>query len=319
MISNKEKNFISAVVYVHNNEKEIGDFLEKINEKLNSNFEKYEIICVNDSSIDDSVKEIKKVADNINGTIVSIINMSYYQGIEISMNAGVDLAIGDFVYEFDNINIDYDLDTIIKVYYESLKGFDIVGAKANKKERLTSRIFYKLYNKNSNSMYQIHTESFRILSRRAINRVKAMNKTIPYRKAIYANCGLKLNVIKYDVVKDFNNKLNKEIKDTRIGLAIDSIILFTDVSYKVAIFMSLFMMIVAIITGIYTIVVFLCGQPIAGWTTTMLLLSFAFFGIFAILTIMIKYLSILIDLIFKKQKYLIESIEKKRGKNEYII
>lgn len=310
MISNKEKNFISAVVYVHNNEKEIGDFLEKINEKLNSNFEKYEIICVNDSSIDDSVKEIKKVADNINGTIVSIINMSYYQGIELSMNAGVDLAIGDFVYEFDNINIDYDLDTIIKVYYESLKGFDIVGAKANKKERLTSRIFYKLYNKNSNSMYQIHTESFRILSRRAINRVKAMNKTIPYRKAIYANCGLKLNVIKYDVVKDFNNKLNKEIKDTRIGLAIDSIILFTDVSYKVAIFMSLFMMIVAIITGIYTIVVFLCGQPIAGWTTTMLLLSFAFFGIFAILTIMIKYLSILIDLIFKKQKYLIESIEK---------
>lgn len=256
------------------------------------------------------MKEIKKVADNINGTIVSIINMSYYQGIELSMNAGVDLAIGDFVYEFDNINIDYDLDTIIKVYYESLKGFDIVGAKANKKERLTSRIFYKLYNKNSNSMYQIHTESFRILSRRAINRVKAMNKTIPYRKAIYANCGLKLNVIKYDVVKDFNNKLNKEIKDTRIGLAIDSIILFTDVSYKVAIFMSLFMMIVAIITGIYTIVVFLCGQPIAGWTTTMLLLSFAFFGIFAILTIMIKYLSILIDLIFKKQKYLIESIEK---------
>lgn len=310
MISNKEKNFISAVVYVHNNEKEIGDFLEKINEKLNSNFEKYEIICVNDSSIDDSVKEIKKVADNINGTIVSIINMSYYQGIELSMNAGVDLAIGDFVYEFDNINIDYDLDTIIKVYYESLKGFDIVGAKANKKERLTSRIFYKLYNKNSNSMYQIHTESFRILSRRAINRVKAMNKTIPYRKAIYANCGLKLNVIKYDVVKDFNIKLNEEIKDTRIGLAIDSIILFTDVSYKVAIFMSLFMMIVAIITGIYTIVVFLCGQPIAGWTTTMLLLSFAFLGIFAILTIMIKYLSILIDLIFKKQKYLIESIEK---------
>ncbi len=310
MISNKEKNFISAVVYVHNNEKEIGNFLEKINEKLNSNFEKYEIICVNDSSIDDSVKEIKKVADNINGTIVSIINMSYYQGIELSMNAGVDLAIGDFVYEFDNINIDYDLDTIIKVYQESLKGFDIVSAKANKKERLTSRIFYKLYNKNSNSMYQIHTESFRILSRRAINRVKAMNKTIPYRKAIYANCGLKLNVIKYDVVKDFNTKLNKEIKDTRIGLAIDSIILFTDVSYKVAIFMSLFMMIVAIITGIYTIVVFLCGQPIAGWTTTMLLLSFAFFGIFAILTIMIKYLSILIDLIFKKQKYLIESIEK---------
>lgn len=310
MISNKEKNFMSAVVYVHNNEKEIGEFLEKINGELNKNFEKYEIICVNDSSTDNSVKEIKKVADNISGTIVSIINMSYYQGIELSMNAGVDLAIGDFVYEFDNINIDYDLDVIMKVYQESLKGFDIVSAKANKKERLTSRLFYKVYNKNSNSMYQIHTETFRILSRRAINRVKAMNKTIPYRKAVYANCGLKLSVVKYDVIKDVNTKIAKETSDIRKGLAMDSIILFTDVSYKFAIIMSMLMMLVAICTGIYTLVVFFCGKPIAGWTTTMLLLSFAFFGIFGILTIMIKYLSIVIDLIFKKQKYLIESIEK---------
>ncbi len=51
MITNKEKNFISAVVYVHNNEKEIANFLENLNKKLNENFEKYEIICVNDKSI----------------------------------------------------------------------------------------------------------------------------------------------------------------------------------------------------------------------------------------------------------------------------
>lgn len=310
MISNKEKNFISAVVYVHNNEREIGNFLKKVNGQLSKNFEKYEIICVNDNSTDNSVEEIKKVADTISETIISIINMSYYQGIELSMNAGVDLAIGDFVYEFDNIYIDYELDVITKIYQESLKGFDIVSAKSDSKKRLSSRIFYKIYNKNSNSMYQIHTETFRILSRRAINRVKAMNKTIPYRKAVYANCGLKLNVVKYKAIKDIHTKISKETSDTRKGLAMDSIILFTDVSYKFAIIMAVIMMMVAIGTGIYTLYVFLCAQPIAGWTTTMLLLSFAFFGIFAILTIMIKYLSIVIDLIFKKQKYLIESVEK---------
>lgn len=310
MINNKEKNFISAVVYVHNNEKEIGKFLEKINQKLSENFEKYEIICVDDHSTDNSVKEIKRVADNISGTIVSIINMSYYQGIELSMNAGVDLSIGDFVYEFDNIYIDYNLDVIMEIYIESLKGYDIVSATSDSKKRLTSRLFYKLYNKNSKSMYQIHTETFRILSRRAINRVKAMNKTIPYRKAVYANCGLKLTVITYKKVQDVHTKISKETSDIRKGLAMDSIILFTDVSYKFAIIMATIMMLMTIGTGIYTLYVFLCSQPIAGWTTTMLLLSFAFFGIFAILTIMIKYLSIVIDLIFKKQKYLIESIEK---------
>ncbi len=309
MITNKEKNFISAVVYVHNNEKEIANFLEKLNKKLDENFEKYEIICVNDKSIDNSVEEIKRVSNKMN-TMVNIINMSYYQGIELSMNAGVDLSIGDFVYEFDNITIDYDLDVIIQVYQETLKGYDIVSAASNRKKRFSSRVFYKIFNKNSNSMYSIHTETFRILSRRAINRVKSLNTTIPYRKAIYANCGLKLSHIYYQSLQNSDSKMTKEIQDTRKDLAVDSIILFTDVAYKLAITMALIMMLVAIGTGVYTIYIFLSSQPIAGWTTTMLLLSFAFFGIFALLTLMIKYLTILIDLIFKKQKYLIESIEK---------
>ena len=60
MIINKEKNFISVVVYVHNNEDNIINFLEKINNKLDENFENYEIICVNDKSSDNSVQEIKK-------------------------------------------------------------------------------------------------------------------------------------------------------------------------------------------------------------------------------------------------------------------
>ncbi|MBQ2916644.1 MAG: glycosyltransferase [Clostridia bacterium] len=310
MRTNKEKNFISAVVYVHNNENEIEYFLEKINKELSENFEKYEIICVDDKSTDNSVEKIKKISDKIDNTIISIINMSYYQGIEFSMNAGIDLAIGDFVYEFDTVNIDYDLDNVIKIYKEALKGYDIVSAQSNSKKRISSKIFYKIFNKNSNFMYQIHTESFRILSRRAINRVKSMNKTIPYRKAVYANCGLKLNVVFYNSLKRTKSKLSKETVNMRKGIAIDSIILFTDVAYKFAITMAIIMMLVAIATGIYAVYVFVCAQPIAGWTTTMLLLSFAFFGIFAILTIMIKYLSILIDLIFKKQKYLIESIEK---------
>ena len=65
-----------------------------------------------------------------------------------------------------------------------------------------------------------------------------------------------------------------------------------------------------IATAIYTVVVFISGEPVAGWTTTMSLLSFAFFGIFAFFAIIIKYLSIIVNLIFKKQKYTIESIEK---------
>ena len=48
MLLNKEKNFISAVVYVYNQETQIYRFLELVNETLRNSFEKYEIICVND-------------------------------------------------------------------------------------------------------------------------------------------------------------------------------------------------------------------------------------------------------------------------------
>ena len=93
MENTKEKNFASAVVYVHNEEDSIVNFLENIQRILSNNFLKYEIICVDDFSTDNSVEKIKKLADNIDGSVVSILHMSYYQGLELFMNAGVDLSI----------------------------------------------------------------------------------------------------------------------------------------------------------------------------------------------------------------------------------
>lgn len=109
-MQNKEKNFVSAVVYVRNEEKKIYDFLDKVNGILKDNFEKYEIICVNDASSDKSVEEIKRYAKTVKGGTISVLNMSFYQGLELSMNAGIDLSIGDFVYEFDSVKLTYPLD-----------------------------------------------------------------------------------------------------------------------------------------------------------------------------------------------------------------
>ena len=74
--------------------------------------------------------------------------------------------------------------------------------------------------------------------------------------------------------------------------------------------MSIFMILVVLAVACYTLIIFFKGIPVEGWTTTMLFLSFTFFGLFTIMTIVIKYLEILIDLNFKKTNYLIESIEK---------
>lgn len=307
---NKEKNFISAVVYVNNDEKNIKEFLEKLRGELSNNFLKYEIICVNDCSTDNSVEEIKKITMDDGNSSITIVNMSFYQGKELAMNAGVDIAIGDFVYEFDSAVMDYSESTIMDVYKKSLEGYDIVNASSNKRRHKTSALFYKIFNKFSNNQYKINTETFRILSRRAINRIHSMNKTIPYRKAIYANCGLKLDTILYNSVSTKKEKLDKRARKEREKNAIDSLILFTDISYKFSIIMSIIMMLITVAVAVYAIYIFFSSNPMEGWTTTMLFLSFGFFGIFAIMAIVIKYLSIIVNLIFKKSKYIVESIDK---------
>ena len=49
---NMEKNFVSAVVYVHNAEHRVADFVDSVIAILQENFEHSEVICVNDNSSD---------------------------------------------------------------------------------------------------------------------------------------------------------------------------------------------------------------------------------------------------------------------------
>lgn len=74
--------------------------------------------------------------------------------------------------------------------------------------------------------------------------------------------------------------------------------------------MTVLMMLMSIFMIVYSIVIYATETPVAGWTTTILFLSVAFFGLFGILTIIIKYLQLLINLIFKRKQYSFESIEK---------
>ena len=105
-ILNKEKNFVSCVLYLHNDGAGIRDFLKTVCGTMEENFEKYEIVCVNDCCMDNTVEEIHKFLEE-SGTrhVVSMINLSFYQGVEMAMNAGRDLAVGDFLFEFDHGSI----------------------------------------------------------------------------------------------------------------------------------------------------------------------------------------------------------------------
>ncbi len=311
-LTNKEKNFVSCVIYLHNEEQAIADFLGKICKVMEENFEKYEVVCVNDGCMDGTVDKIHEFLDSSEkAPVVSLINLSYYQGIESAMNAGRDLAVGDFLFEFDRCLADYDPDLIMEVYRRSLQGYDVVSAAPKNGISLSSRLFYAIYNWGTDSRSKIRQERFRIISRRAVNRVNQMNTYIPYRKAMYMNCGLKADTIVYNNDTAHHKNVNSEERGKRSMLAVDTLIIFTDVMEKLSLLVSAVLLGALLVMGGYIIYsIFATVRPVEGWLSIMALMSFGFFMLSILMTMVFKYLSVILNMSFKRQHYVIEGVEK---------
>lgn len=307
-----EKNFISAVVYLNSasGADKLALFLDKLNDNLASHFLHYEIICVDDETKESYLAEVKNCKEKYPDSSITILHMSFYQGMEMAMNAGRDLAIGDFVLEFDECVYNFPEDMIENVYAECLKDYDIVCCCDTSKKKKSSQLFYSLFNRFSGMEYKLQSDNFRILSRRGINRMQSLNRMIPYRKALYANCGLKMKYLEYAPVAKEDYRHDKKAKEKRRGVAVDSLLLFTDVGYRIAAVLASIMAVFMVLSAVYALVIYVNGIAIEGWTTTILFLAFAFFGLFAILSIVINYLALLLNLTFKRQRYLFDKIEK---------
>lgn len=306
----KEKCFVSAVVYLSNAEDCIAPFLSTVGDILDANFQNYEIILVNDGGDEAASLAADCLAHGQNGRPSSthLINMSYHQGINPAMNAGVDLAIGDFVFEFDSPYIDYAPELLMAAYQRLLDGFDIVSVGPDKMP-LRSRLFYAVYNRTSHTPSKLRSESFRIVSRRAINRVKMTNQIIPYRKAVYANCSLPMDFISY-TPDGRRPKPGPAASSDKYNLALEALILFTDITFKISSGFALAMVLITVCAAAYTLFVFFGHHPVEGWTSMVLILSICFSAMFFLFSIIIKYLSVILNIIFKKRYYSIGSIDK---------
>lgn len=312
LLQNKEKNFVSCVLYLHNDGKNIREFLQTVCGTMEENFEKYEVVCVNDCCTDNTLAEIRSFLEESTGHhVVSLINLSFYQGVEMAMNAGRDLAVGDFLFEFDKCIPDFAPSLIMEVYHKALEGNDVVAAAPKRDVAFTSRLFYTVYNLGSRNSYKLRQERFRIISRRAVNRVNQMNAYIPYRKAMYMNCGLRAETISYDNKEMGKGARNREERNTRSSLALDTLIIFTDVLEKFSMMISgILFVVMMIMFGWIVYSIFSTVRPVEGWMSLMTLISFGFFMMSVMLTLIFKYLSVILNMSFKRQRYVIEGVEK---------
>lgn len=303
--------FVSVVAYVHNDGDKIKDFAEIVMDCFQKNFKQCEVIFVDDYSSDGSKQAIKEYyKNNPVNYVVNIIQMGCYHGLEVAMNAGRDMAIGDYVYEFDSMYVDYDADVIIEAYNKCLEGYDIVSVNTDVPVRFSSRLFYGLFNSVSNLQTKISQDSWRLISRRGINRIVSMDVDIPYRKAVYFNSGLSVAQISY---KSQTGSRPPRItgKYERLKLGIESFIYFTPLVERIAMAAAILFSIFTICLIGYSFFAGLFGTGRGpGNRFVIFLMSIGFMGVFCLLAVIMKYLSVLVDLVFKRKKYRIADVEK---------
>lgn len=226
------------------------------------------------------------------------------------MLAGVDFAIGDFVFEFDSPIINYKLEEITNLYFKSMQGFDIVAASPNKELSNSSKVFYSYLNKISHRKMELTTETFRIISRRALNRVLKNKEKLRYRKALYHYSGFNTFIHKYDVINDKNIESSLNLRE-KINLASDVLINFSDIGIRIAMNISIFFTIIALGTLVYTVYSYLTLDNIqAGWTTMMLFMSVSFSGMFFLLAILAKYMTAAMNEIKEGPSYIFKGVDR---------
>lgn len=313
---NKEQTFISNVVYVHNNENTINSFLIKLHNFMNDKFENFEIILVNNYSNDKTYNNITKL-DNKYKKNLTLINLPWKHKKEIAMLCGIDITIGDLIYEIEGVNIDYSIELLDKLFEKTMDGYDIVSATPKNRTKLSSRIFYNLINRLSHIKLNLSTESVRIISRRTINFVTKTKQRVIYRKALYLYSGYDNANIIYEPVIE-NKKTSDVSFKEKFNIALDLLLSLSDISINITWIISLIFIVISLIGGAYALVAHLIFDVvISGWTTIILFLSFGFSGLFFILGLISKYLYTILIEVQNKSYYTIKSIERFVEEEEY--
>ena len=302
MIRNLEQNYISVVLVVNEENKEIITKIQNINKILKNNFKNSEIVIVDNTSKHSSLESLNTLDFKH-----TEIKLPIKHRTQQALNAGTAIAIGDYILEIEDISFDIDYNKIMEMYKKSQDGYDFVFL-TPKKLRKSSKIFYNILNKYFKNSFNedISSSVMTLSSRRGQNKVAEVGKRIINRNVAYVLSGLKSS----SIVVDMNYKNNRGLSEN-LMLMFDTLIYYTDAimvfTQRLAfVFFALFGLGV-----IYSLITRIVRETVEGWASLFIVLSLGFFGIFLILSIIIRYLHHILQNSLNSKDYIYRSVNKK--------
>ena len=245
----------------------------KYSEQLNVSFE---IILVNDFSIDESENEIQKAcSENIN---VKGISLSRNYGQQIAISAGMRYASGKYVIIMDG-DMQNPPSEIPRLYNEIIKGYDIVYTVSKTRngffDRITSFFFWFMLTKlfgvkivQNQLMLKIMTQSF-------IDRYNGYNEINRTVEGIIVDISANYQVLQVENKQRISGKSHYTFFK-RTNLMIDMLISLTNVPLNMMLYFGWIAFIITIIFSVYNLIEYLYFDVPAGFTS--IILSIFLFG-----------------------------------------
>ena len=302
MIKNLEQNYISIVLVINDDNSQVEKKIKEIKEVLNNNFKNSEIVIVDNTVKIDSLESLKSLDFKY-----TEIKLPIKHRTQQALNAGTAIAIGDYIVEIEDISFDIDYSRIIEMYKKSQEGYDFVFL-TPKKSRKSSKIFYSILNRYFKNSFNedISSSVMTLSSRRGQNKVSEVGKKVINRNVAYVLSGLKSS----SIITDINYKNKRSFSENTI-LMFDTLIYYTDAIMILTQRIAFFFLILFGMGGIYSFVLKIFFNTIEGWTSLFVVLSLGFFGIFSILSIIVRYLHHILKNSLNSKDYIYREINKK--------
>ena len=252
---------ISIVSPVYRAEKILPILVSEINLVMERIGEDYEIILVDDRSPDNSW-EVMKVLSSQNSKIKSI-RLSRNFGQHSAIFAGLTKTKGDWVVVMDCDMQDQPKE-IAKLYKKALEGYDIVlGQRENRKDKflkkLTSRLFYKVFNYLSGANFDNNVANFGIYHQKTIKSILDMKDYVKFFSLFINWIGFKSISIPIEHGEREEGKSTYSV-GRLFKQAFNVIISFSDKPLRLFINFGLSISVLSFIVGIYYLYLALTGK-----------------------------------------------------------
>jgi polyisoprenyl-phosphate glycosyltransferase len=270
---------LSVIVPVYNEATNIGPLCERVIPILDRVSAEWEILFVDDGSKDDTLERIRREAAR--DPRIGAVSLSRNFGKEIAIAAGLDHARGQAV-----VIMDADLQhppEMIEAFVERWRaGYVMVyGQRTDRSDetrfkRNSAHLFYRLFERFGEMSLPEGAGDFRLIDRRGVEVLRALNERARFSKGLYAWIGFKSTGIPFAVEERHAGASKWNIRKL-FRFAFDGITSFSTVPLRIWTYLGLVISFFSIMTALYYLVrTLLYGTDLPGFPS--LIVSVMFFS-----------------------------------------